>query len=45
MPNYVTVKDSLPNNPTGLEIANAVLNIRSKKLPDLEVFRMSVASL
>ncbi|GIR48258.1 MAG: hypothetical protein CM15mP58_03550 [Burkholderiaceae bacterium] len=38
MPNYVTVKNSLPNNPTGLEIANAVLNIRSKKLPDLEVF-------
>ena len=38
MPNYVAVKDSLPNNPTRLEIANAVLNIRSKKLPDLKVF-------
>ena len=38
IPNYVTVKDSLPNNPTGLEIANAVLNIRNAKLPDLKVF-------
>ena len=38
MPNYVTVKNSLPSNPNGLEIANAVLNIRSKKLPDLKMF-------
>tara|TARA_B100001989_G_scaffold217606_1_gene168805 strand:- start:76 stop:534 length:459 start_codon:yes stop_codon:yes gene_type:complete len=38
MPNYVTLKDSLPYNPTGLEIASAVLNIRSKKLPDLNIF-------
>ena len=38
MPNYVTVEESLPYNPTGLEIANAVLNIRGKKLPDINIF-------
>jgi len=37
-PNYATIKDMLPSNPNGFEIANAVLNVRSKKLPDLEIF-------
>ena len=37
-PNYVALKNLLPSNANGLEIANAVLSIRSKKLPDLELF-------
>ena len=44
-PDYASIKNILPSNPNGLDIADAVLNIRSKKLPDLKFFRMSVASL
>ncbi|MDA9688928.1 UDP-N-acetylmuramate dehydrogenase [Betaproteobacteria bacterium] len=37
-PDYASVKNILPSNPTGFEIAEAVQNIRKKKLPDLTAF-------
>ena len=37
-PNYATLKDMLPSNPNGFDIADAVLNVRRKKLPDLKIF-------
>ena len=38
IPNYATIKTALPFNPNRLQIADAVLQIRSKKLPDLSIF-------
>ena len=38
MPDYATIKDTLPSNPNGFEIADAVLNVRRSKLPDLKMF-------
>ena len=37
-PDYANIKNILPSNPNGLDIANAVLNIRGKKLPDVNIF-------
>ena len=37
-PDYASIKNILPSNPNGLDIADAVLNIRGKKLPDLKSF-------
>ena len=37
-PDYASIKSILPSNPNGLDIANAVLNLRGKKLPDFNIF-------
>ena len=37
-PDYASIKNILPPNPNGLDIANAVLNLRGKKLPDFNIF-------
>ena len=37
-PDYDSIKNILPSNPNRIDIADAVLNIRSKKLPDLNIF-------
>ncbi len=38
MPDYASIKNMLPSNPNGFEIADAVLTVRRSKLPDLKMF-------